>query len=217
MFVKGLINSQEYETLKARVLKLNTDEVEEQELIKKQQNRKQNFNFRIIPIAMFDVANSIDMSAYTRQQNITAPNYYYGGLHIEAGPAIKKRFHPTIGFGFEASTHRVMIPLYADFNMNILKSKISPFFHVGGGFIALVLPTTRSTTADIGSNALLGFGVNINTSKFFSISFCPDYRFIYLRSATATTITDMNGQEIGTFYKRYFTHQIGLRISLIFY
>ena len=72
--------------------------------------------------------------------------------------------------------------------------------------------------SDNGAFALGGLGVSIKTTKAMCIAISADYKFVYSYCKYRPNIwfdDDFGGSP--TYIEKTFLHQLGLRVSLIFY
>ncbi|HLP21987.1 MAG TPA: hypothetical protein VK174_16855, partial [Chitinophagales bacterium] len=141
---------------------------------------KQKFNVRITPVFYHDIGHTITTENNSRY--VTPLLTYGAGLHVQAGPCIRNRYFPNLSIGIEAGKNRLLVPVYADFYMNILQRRVSPTFHVGAGYIFVYTDHNiydQPTKKQSGFNAVLGFGIHVAASRHVALVLYPDYRFIY--------------------------------------
>ena len=193
-----------------------------------QYNKKVTFDISPEPNAFFDASGKTFVSAYnidnfgaSRKESFSPHRQEYGGMDLAMGVAIKKRFHVDVLGGFSVNGNMGWIPAGADFKFNVLNKKVSPYIHFGGGYMCTTLnPNQDNITllSDKGAFALSGAGISIKTTKVLCVAVSVDYRFIYANYMYRPNIwfdDDFGGPP--TYYVKTFLHQLGLRLSLIFY
>ncbi|HRG89659.1 MAG TPA: hypothetical protein PLW44_11610 [Chitinophagales bacterium] len=212
---KGLIDSAEYQKLKARELDMapTTD---------KKGNKafgKHRFNVRINPVFYYDVLHRFKLGGNNKTYTY---NYltYSAGVHIQAGPCIKDRYFPNLSIGFEAAPSRVIVPVNAAFAMKILSKKISPLIQAEAGYVFVKSYhglTGEPTDKNHGMNALLGLGLHVPAAKHFAINITPEYRFLFYRFNYLYIPVPLPQNEFLTTRKLYprFVHQVGIRVQFI--
>jgi hypothetical protein len=194
-----------------------------------QYNKKVTFDISPEPNAFFDARGKTFVSAYnidnygaSRKESFSTHKQEYGGMDLAIGVAIKKQFHVDLLGGFSVNGNMGWIPAGADFKFNILNKKVSPYIHFGGGYMyTLFYPQLDNIVLlrDNGAFALSGIGVSIKASKAMCIAISADYRFVYndckYRPGMWFDVNDFDGPP--TYVEKTFLHQLGLRLSLIFY
>jgi hypothetical protein len=215
LFIKGLITANEYEALKAKVLQIGAKPANDDGGFVPDSNvveHKETFNISVVPNFYFDVSEVTKQSGgrtYSTRGTGTL------GLHIVLGPAVKKRFHPNVGFGVEGWGNKLRVPVYADFGMKILKTKISPYYHVSLGYMFL-----RGYNAGLTRNdALLtgaGFGFSIYAAKNFAVSLSGEYRMLFYANYEPTSYDALTHSFLKS-SMHHFIHQAGVRLLLTFY
>ena len=179
-----------------------------------------NFNVRLEPVLFLDLNTKfIAYNSFTGVNDVLNSNRVgaLGGLHAAVGVAINKKYHIDLVTGFETNFDAWRLPVCADFNINFGKKRFRPFIHFGGGYMSHWLaPRGWNFTFQYnGACALAGIGVYTRINKFLAASLSPDYRFIYL--AAPVDYTDNNGTLLKTEMGKYLIHNLGFRLSLIFY
>jgi hypothetical protein len=212
----------------------------------KQFNKSITFDISIETGALFDVANKewessglgmgntttgpvtggcvsgASLSPVARRYNLNGQNF--GGIDVEMGLAIKKQYHINAVTGFSANRFMAWIPAGVDFKYNILKTRISPFVHAGGGYMYRYMSNLNTMPYDVfkadnGAFAMAGIGVYARITNMLALSLAPEYRFMFNNyqydyngvvtegSASTTTLVSI---------KRYI-HQVGFKLAVMFY
>lgn len=229
---KGLINQQDYDLLKEKLLRLTKIESKpmrpsaEADTGIKQYNKKTTFEIRIEPVAFFDVRdiyvgpyfNTNGQLEYNKQ---VLPNEQSGGIHIGIGAAFKKRYHVHVMMGFDGNQQQQIFTAGADFNVNILPGRFSPFVHLGAGYASLGggaesedLPYQTAPALN-GFYTCSGVGLYMRLAKFFALNISPEYRFMYAAYSQVFNDYNTGGDAKGTCKVSY--QQLGLRIAMVFY
>ncbi len=228
-FNKGLINQQDYDLLKAKLLHIGKFAPNHNRIAGdgiKQYDKKVTFEIRVEPVAFFGLRAIFNEPQLNNNGQIyhnkqVIPNQQYGGVHFAIGAAIKKQYHIHFAMGFDGNQQEQFFTVGSDFNANLLPGRFAPFIHVGGGYASIegnnegaILPywTIPPVT---GCYAVSGIGLYARITKFFALSVSPDYRFIYGSFKEGIGTYNSTVQEQETF--KIFYHQIGLRIAAVFY
>jgi len=214
LYEKGLIDKQEYAALKAKVLQLdNRQPVAPAEVFTPDAaipQHKETFTVSLAPCFYYDVNRVAKNTGTSRSYSERGTGNV--GFHILAGPVIKKRFHTGVGIGIEGWNDIMRIPVYADFGMKILKTKVSPYYHVSLGYTFI---RDRGAAPATGRyNALLagtGFGMSIYAAKNFVVVLCAEYRLLVYQNIVSNY--SFGGMRTETSIRNY-VHQAGLRLQL---
>ncbi len=210
LYEKGLITGTEYQALREKELKI-TLKVEE----KKDSARVHNFNVRIAPVFYGAVWRNQKDRYYSTSGKVT--NVYEGGLHMEAGPLIKKRHALNVAIGFEGGRRRFQLPVYVHYHVNFMQKKVSPYLHLGFGYVLVRDIYVNNTYLNYnGITTPLGVGATFKLSRKMDMALSADYRLLcIIQQSTRTTIQNPEG---GIVYNTYrFLHEVGLRLQLIFH
>lgn len=212
---KGLIDSAEYQKLKARELDLAP-------VNGKKESKafgKHRFNVRIAPVFYYDVLHRFKLGGNNKTYTYNSLNYS-AGVHLQAGPCIKDRYFPNLSIGFEAAPGRIIVPVNAAFSMKILNKKISPVIEAEAGYVFVKSYhglTGEPTDRYHGLNVLLGVGLHVSAAKHFAIDITPEYRFLYYRYKYMYIPIPLPQNEFLSTYTMYprFVHQVGVRVQFI--
>lgn len=212
---KGLIDSAEYQKLKARELDLA-------QVTEKKESKtfgKHRFNVRITPVFYYDVLHRFQLGSNNKTYTYKSLNYS-AGVHIQAGPCIKDRYFPNLSIGVEAAPGRIIVPVNAAFSMKILNKKISPVIEAEAGYVFVKGYhglTGEKNDRNHGMNALLGLGLHVSVANHFAIDITPEYRFLYYRFNYLYIPVPLPQNEFLTTRKLYprFVHQVGVRVQFI--
>jgi hypothetical protein len=223
LYDKGLITQAEYEVLKARELKLgdppqNTEQAPAAEPApEKLKARSERVNIRVCPVFFHDVARSY-FDKYRYGYGTSSTLFYNLGLNIQVGANIKRKYFPNLSIALEGSPKRTCVLLGGDFNMNITKGKMPPYFHIGIGYIYQRYVTGRSTANEYsGLYTDFGFGFAAYVSKNIFITMAPQYRFIfYNQPAYRLDPSIPNEQLAKLYYIHNYIHQLGIKFQVVF-
>lgn len=210
LFEKGLITGAEYQSLREKELKLTLKQEE-----KKDSARQHNFNVRIAPVFYGAVWSNQKDPYYSTSGKVT--NTYEGGVHIEAGPVIKKQQHLNVAIGFEGGQRRFQLPVYAHYHINFMQTKASPYLHLGFGYV--LVRYIYINNADLNYNgfvAPVGIGANFKLSRKMDMALSADYRLLCIVQQSTRAI--IQNPEGGIVYNSYrFLHELGGRLQFIFH
>lgn len=224
LYEQGTINKAEYDELKAKLLNINskpttieevTEEPADADKSKKTEHRRY-FNFRVVPLFYGAVAQTVK-DPYTNFTGKVSKSYS-GGVHLEAGPVIKNKHSLNVALGFELDgRNRFQMPAYAHYHVSFFDKKISPYMHVGLGYV-LVRYVTTSPDSKIYNGFIVPVGVGasfrLHSKVYMAVS--TDYRL--LGTVFEQVQTDYNGTELNRKYFQYvMSHQLGLRVQFIFH
>ncbi len=218
LYEQGLINSADYDILKYKALGVPPPEKtpaqyaaadSQQASLRRYYSKPVIMHFAPVFIFSANAASQREKGKAVTQKDFAGTF----GAHIQFGPAIKRKYFVAFGLGLEASTRQtVLIPVYGDFAVNILNKKITPFFHIGGGYIKeLGYDKNKGFNRNNGT-VFSGLGLRINTERGMSVLISPDYRMI--TSKVPTVYNTLSRQYV---YARYFQHQVALQVVLVFY
>lgn len=209
----GLITQAEYEILKARVLQINTAPAAKEQPIPATQ-RPDDVCVIVGPVLFGDVEHKVSPQQYTN--SLALGNMAGVGINLQLGANIKRRYFPTISLGLEGSKRRMLVPLGACFNMNILKGKVTPHFHVGLGYLYQRFSNGRSPSpGQHGMYAGAGFGFSVYVSKRIYLTFSPDYRLLFYKESNYD-LPSYIPRGYGVRYYSNTIHQLGGRIQVAF-
>ncbi len=230
LYNNGLINQSEYEALKAKALNLNppTATITTTDTTSAPERKSESYYKRPV---LFQVTISPVLNHSGAQNTTTTSSYYKsstegslslttGGIHIQSGVSIKKRFYPGIGLGVEGSKKSVAFPIYAYLGVNLLTTKISPYINVGLGYINIKPINTGNSTNNTAKNAaqfFLGAGVNAHIARNFSFNIAPCYRLIYQRSVYNYADQFAGGSNRVQVKANYFQHELSLKLNFVLY
>lgn len=121
------------------------------------------------------------------------------GFNFSTDYQFANRMSTGLGTGVEFFTYQVL-PVYAEFNYSVLKSRLTPFFYAKAGYsFPLSKPTEEYWTSPDYKGGILasaGMGIRKDFQNNFSLLFSLGYRYQKLR-----TVTQYNpwyyGQNIG--------------------
>ena len=211
LYEKGLITTTEYQALREKELKI-TLKVEE----KRDTARRHNFNVRIAPVFYGAVWRNQKDRYYSSSGKVT--NVYEGGLHLEAGPVIKKRHAINAAIGFEGGRNTFHLPIYLHYHVCFTGGKVAPYLHVGFGY-ALIRYKYPNYGFDNynGFVAPVGVGANFKLSGRMDMAVSADYRALCVIQQRERTNTQ-NPEGGGAVYNSYqFLHEVGIRLQFIFH
>jgi len=175
--------------------------------------RKVTFGLSVTPVFYYDVKMQQGDTKWAREQAATGTAAL--GMHVLLGPMVKKRFHPSLGIGLEGWTSKFRMPVYFDFGMRMLRTRISPYYHLSLGYMFM-------QTGSIGNrpetmHAFLfgaGFGISIYAVKKFSVGLCADYRLLNFKTYYNRYSPGGSGYLLS---EKNYIHQAGLRLLLTCY
>lgn len=216
LYDKGLITQAEYESLKARELQLDVPAKNANETIATEPpvQKSDNVNIRVGPVAFGDIDNKVSPRQYTN--SFMLGNLAGVGINVQVGANIKRRYFPNVSLGLEGNKKRILVPVGVNFNMNILKGKVSPHFHAGLGYLYLLFQQTGNpNNGHNGMYAGAGFGFSVYVSKRIFLVFSPDYRFLYYVETADDVPKSFQSYNDTRFYYNSI-HQLGGRIQVVF-
>ena len=225
---RGLINQHDYDMLKANLLRLDKFSPKPGQTYEevRQYNRKTTFEVRIEPVAFFDINREFaerdkdgNGQLYTNKR--AYPAEQYGGMEVGLGGAINKRYHIHFMMGFDGNKINQFFTFGADFNANLLPGRFSPFVHVGGGYMVVGGQYANDIYQEyedpsvMGCYAVTGVGLYARLTPFIALNISPDYRFFSsgYKAISYDGLTGINTYETG----KLFSHQLGLRVAVVFY
>ena len=232
-FDRGLINGNEYQLLKEKLLQLGKFAPVTRRAVNdssKQYNKKLTFEIRVEPTAFFsvhDVNNfhgfDSNTGAFHGQQQ--SSGIAYGGMSVAIGAAINKRYHLHLEVAYDGTPGETLLTTGAGFSYNILPGKVSPFVHISGGYATVngdLEGIESGGPPYLGFYGCTGFGVSIQVAKMCAITLSPDYRFIYGHAKNTYNYAyyDNNGNiayQSGWQKNNLLNNQIGIRLAAVFY
>lgn len=214
LYDSGLITEAEYQTLKARELKINTAPAAAKEQTIPAPQRPDDVCIIVGPVLFGDVMHKVSPPQYTN--SLALGNMAGIGINLQIGANIRRRYFPTVSLGLEGSKRRMLVPLGACFNMHILQGKVTPRFHIGLGYLYQRFSNSNpGSPGHHGMFAGAGFGFSVYVSKRIYLTFSPDYRLLYYKESNydlPSYIPHGNGVR----YYRNTIHQMGGRIQVAF-
>jgi hypothetical protein len=109
------------------------------------------------------------------------------------------------------------MPAYAHYHVSFFDKKISPYMHLGLGYV-LVRYVSTSINSEVYNGFIVPVGVGasfrLHSKVYMAVS--TDYRL--LGTVFEQVETDYNGIELNRKYFHYvLSHQLGLRLQFIFH
>jgi hypothetical protein len=132
----------------------------------------------------------------------------------------KNRLSTGAGFGMEKFDYQVL-PVYADVRYNFLKSRITPFVNLQGGY-SFPLGKSKEQNiyqqTDLKGGAMInpGVGLLVNLNTRNALVFCIGWRYQELRTKWHYDYNNYYPPENQSYLRTDFYRRIALRIGFIF-
>lgn len=209
LFIKGLIDSKEYEKMKSNVLGLSPESAPRVDTLPR-------YGVNVAVTGCYNYSafyTPLKPGVYINGGFRQLP-VHDGGIHIGVGPRIARRHRINIVLGLEGAQKTIMFPIYAQYGYNIIKGRISPVISAGGGYIGARWLNIANSNTKNGGYCMTGIALGITKDRFCFI-FGPSYRALIFPYSGYTV--NMNGSKTGDYNQLIFYHQFSLAASFVFY